>query len=176
MSPLSRPLANPLLPADSRGDIVPLARLDAELLRTSLSYWRSLREEGSCPRRASMMSCLSPQMRAHSVLIEVLDGGADYEYRFVGEELIKGFQADFSGQRLSTLIALLPKFGISLRMLYEMVRAGGEPLGYRGWVGNDLPGADFVYHESVFLPLGENGVVDHLLAVSMLLLRPEQVA
>ena len=66
----------------------------------------------------------------------------------------------------------MPKFGLSLRMVYEMVRASGEPLGYRGWVGNDLPGAGFVYHESVILPLGEDRAVDHLLAITVLLLRP----
>jgi hypothetical protein len=176
MSSLPRPSANPSLPAESRGDVLPLERLNAELVRNALSYWRSLKGDKPYPSCASMMSCLSPRMRAQGVLIEALQGGADYEYRFVGAELVKAFHTDFSGQRLSTLIAFLPKFGLSLRMVYEMVRASGEPLGYRGWVGNDLPGADFVYHESVFLPLGENGAVDHLLAVCVVLLRPEDAA
>jgi hypothetical protein len=176
MSSLSRPLADPFLPAESSGDILPLERLDAELARTGLSYWRSLKGPAPFPPCASMMSCLSPRMRAHSVLIEVLDGGADYEYRSAGEAMAKAFHGDFSGRRLSGLIAILPKFGLSLRMMYEMVRASGEPLGYRGWVGNDLPRAAFVYHESVFLPLGEDGVVDHLLAVVTVLHRPDDAA
>jgi hypothetical protein len=136
-----------------------------------LSYWRSLKAGKPWPARASMMSCLSPQMRAQSVLVEVLDRGGDYECRFVGEEIGKGFGIDLTGGRLSSLVDFLPKFGLSLRMVYEMVRASGEPLGYRGWVGNDLPGAGFVYHESVILPLGEEDVVDHLLAITVLLLR-----
>ena len=180
MSLLPR-LANPHLPAESSGDLLAVERLDAELVRTGLSYWRSLKAGKPFPERASMMSCLTPQMRSQCILLEAQDGGADYECRFVGESVIKGFQADFSGRRLSSLIEALPKFGLSLRMLCEMARASGEPLGYRGWVGNDLPGADFVYHESVLLPLGgevggEAGAVDHLLIVSVLLLRPDQVA
>lgn len=169
----SRPLFDPFLPAESRGDILPLERLDAELARTGLSYWRSLKAGKAMPARASMMSCLSPQMRAQSVLIEVVARGDDYEHRFVGADMTRAFQSDFTGKRLSALVDDFPKFGLSLRMVYEMVRASGEPLGYRGWVGNDLPGANFVYHESVILPLGEDGVVDHLLAITVLVLRGE---
>jgi hypothetical protein len=167
--------ADPHLPAESSGDLLALERLDAELVRTGLSYWRSLQAGKPFPTRASMMSCLTPQMRGQCILLEVLQSG-DYECRFVGESVIKGFHADFSGHRLSTLVEALPKFGLSLRMLCEMARASGEPLGYRGWVGNDLPGADFVYHESVLLPLGEAGVVDHLLIVSVLVLRGDEAA
>ncbi len=114
-----------------------------------------------------MMSCLSPQMPAQSVLVEVVARADDYEHRFVGADMTEAFQSDFTGKRLSALVrGLSQDSGSSLRMVYEMVRASGEPLGYRGWVGNDLPRADFVYHESVILPLGEAGVVDHLLAIT----------
>ena len=58
-------------------------------------------------------------------------------------------------------------------MVYEMVRASGDPLGYRGWVGNDIrPARAFVYHENAVLPLGpDDGTVDHLLIVSLLVPR-----
>ncbi len=39
----SRPQSDPYLPAGSRGDILPHERLDAELVPTALSYWRSLK-------------------------------------------------------------------------------------------------------------------------------------
>lgn len=165
-------LSKPALAPQSRGDIVPLDRLDAEPVRGAIAMWRALRRQARFPGRASLSSCLTPTMRAHSLVAEILDGGADYLYRDVGAELVKGFNADFSGRLLSQIVETAPKFGIGLRMLYEMVRAGGEPLGYRGWVGEDLPLAAFVHHENVILPLGENGAVDHLLIVSVLVLRP----
>jgi hypothetical protein len=161
----------PRLPAESRGDLVPVERLDADLVRAGVAMWRSLRHEARFPGRAAMTSCLTQAMRDGSFLVEVLDGGADYRYRDVGRELVKGFNEDFAGRLLSQIIEDAPRFGLGLRMLYEMVRAGGEPLGYRGWVGEDMPGAAFVYHENAILPLGENGVVDHLLIVSVLVLR-----
>lgn len=161
----------PKLPAESRGDLLPLDRLDGDLVRAGAAMWRALKRGDRFPGRAAMTSCLTQPLRDGSFLVEVLDGGADYRYRDVGRELVKGFNADFSGCNLSHIIEAAPRFGLGLRMLYEMVRASGEPLGYRGWVGEDMPGAAFVYHENALLPLGEDGVVDHLLIVSVLVLR-----
>jgi hypothetical protein len=165
----------PALPAESRGDLLPVDRLDAELVRAGVAMWRALKRGGRFPDRARMVSCLTQPLRDRSFLVEVLDGGADYRYRDVGAALVKGFNEDFAGRHLSQIIETAPRFGLGLRMLYEMVRAGGEPLGYRGWVGEDLPTAAFVYHENAILPLGdcggEDGMVDHLLVVSVLVLR-----
>jgi hypothetical protein len=165
----------PMLSAQSRGDLLPVDRLDAELVRSGVAMWRALKHDGRFPSRARMTSCLTPPLRDGSFLVEVLEDGTDYRYRDVGATLVKGFNEDFSGQRLSRIIESAPRFGLGLRMLYEMVRAGGEPLGYRGWVGEDLPAAAFVHHENAILPLGDSGgadgVVDHLLVVSVLVLK-----
>jgi len=163
--------ARPAFPAQSRGDLLPVDRLDTELVRGGVAMWRALCHEARFPTRAGMTSCLTGPLREGSFLVEVLDGGGDYRYRDVGAALVKGFDMDFSGRCLSGIIETTPRFGLGLRMLYEMVRASGEPLGYRGWVGEDLPGAAFLHHESVILPLGEENMVDHLLVVSVLVLR-----
>jgi hypothetical protein len=85
---------------------------------------------------------------------------------------VLGFGMDFSGQRLSQIEANAPRFGIGLRMLYEMVRSSGELMCYRGWAGTDMPGAQFLYYESAILPFGEQeDRVDHILVVSVLVLR-----
>jgi hypothetical protein len=159
------------LPAQSQGDLLSVDQLDADLTRAGAAMWRALKRQDRFPSRAGMTSCLTRPLRDTSLLLEVVEGGADYRYRDVGAALIKGFNADFSGRRLSEIVETAPRFGIGLRMLCEMVRAGGEPLGYRGWVGEDMPGATFVHHENVILPLGEDGLVDHLLVVSVLVLR-----
>jgi len=159
------------LTAETRGDILPPDRLDAELVRAGAIMWQSLKREARFPGRARMTSCLTPPLRDASFLVEVLEDGTDYRYRDVGAALVRGFNQDFSGRLLSQIIESAPRFGLGVRMLYEMVRAGGEPLGYRGWVGKDLPDAAFVHHESAILPLGEENVVDHILVVSSLVLR-----
>jgi len=163
--------AHSLFPARSRGNLLPIASLDSELVCTGVSYWRQLAAGRPFPPRASLMSCLSPRLRDHAVLVEVLEGGADYEYREVGAAMVRAFGEDFTGRRLSALIASAPRFGLGLRMVCEMVRASGEPLAYRGWVGSDLQGAAFVHHESAVLPLGEESAVDHLLLITSLVMR-----
>jgi hypothetical protein len=169
-------LHKPALPLHSQGGIVPLDRLDAEPVRTGIAMWRALRRGARFPEQASLTSCLTPAIRDHSFLVEVLEGGADFGCRDVGTALVKGFEADFSGRRLSEIAAAAPKFGVGLRMLCDMARASGEPLGYRGWVGEDLPEAAFVHHENVLLPLGEGEAVDHLLIVSALVMRHAAIA
>jgi hypothetical protein len=161
----------PALPAQSRGDLLPVDRLGGELPRAAIAMWRALCHEARFPTRAGMISCLTRPLRESSILVEVLEGGADYRFRDVGASMVRGFGTDFSGRRLSGLVERAPRFGLGLRMLYEMVRASGEPLGYRGWVGEDLPGAAFLHHESVILPLGEDDTVDHLLVAGVLVLR-----
>jgi hypothetical protein len=110
---------------------------------------------------------------ANTILIKVLDNGEDYRYQRVGEALLAGFGEDFSGQRLSEIEVTSPRFGIGLRMIYEMVRASGEPLCYRGWAGLDMPGAQFIYYESAVLPFGQTSRVDQIVVISMLVLRSD---
>lgn len=62
---------------------------------------------------------------ANTLLVKVVDDGRDYQYLRVGEALVAAFGEDFSGQCLSEIEQTNPRFGIGLRMLYEMVRAGG---------------------------------------------------
>jgi len=165
-------MIDPLLPAESRGDILLIDQCVSEVVRAGISSWRILRRRRRYPAREELVPFhLAPILR-NILIVEVLEGGVDYEYCFVGENLANGFDEDFTGRRLSSLIEAAPKFGLGLRMLYEMVRASGDPLGYRGWIGNDMPGADFVYHENAVLPLGpDDGTVDHLLIVSLLVPR-----
>ena len=79
-------------------------------------------------------------MTAITILVLVLGDGEDYEYR-AWEMHWCGPRRDFAGQRLSE-IAVTNPFRHRTAQLYDMVRASGEPLGYRGWVGQDMPGAN----------------------------------
>lgn len=157
------------LPEESSGEIVTLDQLEAPAVAAAVSAWRRMKDGRAFPP--------SPDVFAgnpHSFLVRILEEGADYEYAGVGAELIKGFNEDFSGRRLSTLVATSPKFGIGLRMLYDMVRSSGEPLGYRGWAGRDMKGAQFSYHENAILPFGATDrQVDHLVVVTALVPRAE---
>jgi hypothetical protein len=148
------------LPEQSAGEIVPLDTIEAPPVLDGLARWT--RAKGAArfpPFDKAALELLTP----NTILVRAL--AEDYEYASVGHALVEGFNVDFSGQRLSAIIAVLPKFGLGLKMLYDMVREGGAPIGYRGWAGQDMGGAQFVYYESAVLPLGR-GTVDHILVCS----------
>jgi hypothetical protein len=151
------------LPEQSAGEIVTLDKLDSIPVAGGVAGWMALRGTRRYPAFDDhALELLTP----NAILVAALDD--DYEYRSVGQVLVEGFNEDFTGRRLSTIIAEMPKFGLGLRMLYDMVRAAGEPIGYRGWAGQDMSGARFVYHENAILPFGTGAVVDHILVLSVL--------
>jgi hypothetical protein len=158
------------IPDESSGEIIAAPELEAAPVRDAVERWRRLR--GARPHPEAPHEVMAP-VAANVILIKVLGDGEDYEYLRVGEALVAGFGEDFSGQCLSEIELTNPRFGIGLRMLYEMVRASGEPLCYRGWGGQDMPGAKFVYYESAVLPFGPDTRVDHILVISMLVLRSD---
>lgn len=159
------------IPDNSSGEIVEFERLEAAVPLQATASWKALAGSRRFPREPDGVLAAVPH---NAIVVRAIDGGADYEYRSVGDDLVAGFQEDFSGRLLSDIIASTPRFGIGLRMLYEMVRHSGEPLFYRGWVGADMPGAKFVYYESAVLPFGGDALlVDHILVASQLILRDQ---
>jgi hypothetical protein len=156
------------IPDESSGEIIAMPQLEAIAVRDAVEHWQALKGARAYPETPD--DVMAP-VAGNTILIRVLGEGEDYQYRRVGDALVVGFGEDFSGQCLSEIEQTNPRFGISLRMLYEMVRTGGEPLCYRGWAGQDMPGAQFVYYESVVLPFGRGASVDHILVISKLVLR-----
>src|ERR1700744_1694298 len=156
------------IPDESSGEIITPLELEAAAVRDTGERWEALK--GAKPFPETPDAVMAP-VADNTLLIRVLGEGEDYEYLRVGAALVAGFGEDFSGQCLSEIEQTNPRFGIGLRMLYEMVRAGGEPLCYRGWAGQDMPGAQFIYYESAVLPFGQPPRVDHILVISMLVLR-----
>ena len=71
---------------------------------------------------------------------------------------------------VDALLATQARLG--LRMLYDMVRRTEAPLGYRGWAGRDMDGAQFLYHENALLPLGPQ-MVDHVMIASAIVLKEQ---
>jgi hypothetical protein len=155
------------LPAESSGEIIAIDQFEAAPVRAGIAYWRRLSGTRRFPAKTEIVPRALGALLNNVILIRVLEDGADYEYRIVGDALVLGFNENFAGRRVSDIIASAPKFGLGLRLLYETVRTSGEPLGYRGRVGRDLKDAKFDSHENVLLPFGPGErAVDHLLVVS----------
>jgi len=157
-------------PGESSGEILAVEALENPIVQRGVGHWRRMKGSSAFPPRSLITPRLLGSVIANVILVRVLED--DYEYRIVGDALIQGFGESFAGKRLSAVIESDPKFGSGLKLLYDQVRISGAPLGYRGWVGEDMRGAKFVYHESAILPFGPpDGAVDHLLVVSAITLR-----
>jgi hypothetical protein len=108
-----------------------------------------------------------------AVILSVIDGGADFEYRYVGEAQRQAFKTSFKGLRVSQIEAAVPQLGGLLRGAYEHARSLGMPFVIRGRVDHEPTDSKLLYHESVFLPLGvSDAAVDHLLIVGVQIPEP----
>ena len=155
-------------PDQSSVHVVSLDDLEHAVVRTGANYWRMLRGERRLPARADLAPREMRGILKNIVLLKTIDGGKDFEYRITGDAQVQAFGFHFRNMRISHITAASPDFGKTMHGLYEHVRATAEPFAVRGWVGREVADARFVYYESAFLPLGDDGVtVDHILIVSI---------
>jgi hypothetical protein len=131
---------------------------------SAVAYWRSLCGQRRFPARSDLTLRGMASFIPFSLIVAVIDGGADYEYRFVGDAERQAFKRNFKGMRVSQVEKEVPSFGRVLRATYEEARSTGRPFGVRGLADHKPESPWLPYHESVFLPLGaSDDAVDHLL-------------
>jgi hypothetical protein len=137
------------------------------LTRKALDKWNRLRGERRFPsRRDAQPRELSSLLRNIS-LVRVVQGGADFEFRVLGDAIIQSQTGLQTGMTTNELEDRYPGYGILFRNLYRLVCDTREPHAYRGFYERNADKRSF-YHESLMLPLGENdGVVDHILIVGV---------
>jgi hypothetical protein len=153
------------LSRESSVELVSPEALDSKPVSLAVRYWLGLCLDRSFPARADIEPRdMAPFLR-NIVLIRVIEGGRDYEYRIVGDAYVQAMGSNFRGLRLTEVEAADPAYGLATRAAYEHVRITRQPFALRGWVSASVPSL-FSYHETAFLPLGDNGEVDHILAAS----------
>ena len=54
-----------------------------------------------------------------------------------------------------------------IKRLYDRVLYKREPCALRGWIARGEEHKQLIYRESVFMPLGETDVIDHIFNVSV---------
>jgi len=156
-------------PAPERSTVVVIApdEIENAVGRTAYAYWRMLRADRAMPARSQLSPRDMRGILRNVVLLRVLDGGRDYEYRIVGEQFVWAYGFQFRDMRLTQIEAVDNEHGARMRKLYEHVRTGAEPLAIRGWVGPEAHDTRFVYYETLLAPLADDGeIVDHILVVS----------
>ena len=169
LSPVS---ASPYVPDTSSVELIPLERLEDSHLRLAVSYWRARCGDRRHPSREELQPRDIAGVLRNMALVKVLDGGADFEYRIVGDAQVRAYALRLQNRRLSDVAADAPAFGGIVQGLFTHLVQDGAPFAIRGRIGRDIPEANFTDIESVFLPLGASDhVVDHIVIFSSYVMR-----
>ena len=162
------------IPAHSSGRILAIDQVESDTLRRIIALWRRLKGDRRFPAREAVAPRDFGKLLRHVTLLRVLDGGADYEFRIVGDVQVQAYGENFRTMRLSEVGLTHPRFAEGMKIFYEGVRMGRDPFGYRGWIGRDMPDTKFSYHELAFFPLGPGDeTVDHVLVAGVYVSRGE---
>jgi hypothetical protein len=156
------------IPEFSSGHVLTMDTVESPILRQLADHWVSLRGTRRFPARNDLHPKNLRRLLRHITLVKVLDDGADYEYRLMGDVQVLAYGRNYTGMRLSELGATHPKFAEGLKIFYEGVRMGRAPYGYRGWIGRDMPDTKYSFHELAYFPLGvADDAVDYIMVAGI---------
>jgi hypothetical protein len=153
---------------ESASGIIALDAVESPILLQGVAYWRKLKGERSYPSRQEMLPReLAPLLR-HVALIRLIDDGADYEYRIVGDAHVQSHGFSMQGQRVSEVDKFSPGYGPVLKSLYDHAVRRRDLYAFRGWMERGEQHRQYIYSESVFMPLGpDEDTIDHVLNLSV---------
>lgn len=150
------------LPQTTAMDWISLDAIRHEALRAGAAYWGRLRGERPWPSREELNLREMASFVRFMSLVRVIDDGADFEHRIVGDAMAQLFTVPIQNKRFSeiakTAPVLIEKAAFSLRK----VLATRSPLALRER-GSD---SDLLLEpaELIILPLGRSAdVIDHML-------------
>lgn len=133
-------------------------------LKTGVAWWRAARGNRPYPSKQDLhprqMSSLLPYMS----LVKVIDDGADFEHRIVGDVMVQSFTVQLQKRRFSEIAKDAPVFIERCFSFFRMVVETGAPVGWRS--SGDYASCRAVISpgEVVLLPLGRSKV-DHILGI-----------
>lgn len=130
------------------------------LVEESLEYWESIRGDRSVPRRSDFDPTDIPRLLTHVVFLEVIDGGADFRFRVIGDAVRSVSFGNHTGQVMSSLshISHDGPLMTGLRSAVTSRAPVRAPVPYEG------PLKEVVLRDHLILPFtGADGEVSHLL-------------
>jgi len=134
--------------------------LTSEKLKSVFDAWESRRAGRIGPKRDEISPAPLRSVLASTFIIDVVDGGRDFRFRFAGDRIIQFMGRRFAGMLLSELTG--SPFFDSMHAMYSGCVAAKAPVG-SGIRQASYPGKEFLEIEAMVLPLSEDGVdVTHL--------------
>lgn len=152
-------------------ELITVDKLESPAVMAGHVYWQTLRGTRRFPARQDMNPRDFAPLLRDMLLVQVVDGGADFEFRIAGDAHVQAYAIPFQGRRLNDFVEMAPAFCLALRSVFAHVAQTGSPAALRGRMGPDFPNANYAYCENIFLPLGANDAVDYILGFSTYLSR-----
>ncbi len=164
------------LPDSSRpGPVFEPIDIDAvskPLVQEGLAYWRSLCGSRAFPARDQISPRAIRRLLTNTILIRVLDAGADFEFLVVGDEVTRAYRAPLMHRRLSEIGKDIPNAAGFWGNVYRDIVQNRKPWAVRFSAGHDGE-ARFSDGEAILLPLGpSDDVVDHIITFTKRTLAP----
>lgn len=153
---------------------IALPEIENPLVQRALDIWQNARGARTMPARADMSPRVMSGLLRNTVLVRVLGGGDEFEFRIVGDAIVQAQGSSLQGMTMAQIDLVLPGYGTVLHGIYRNVHHKRQPFAYRGWYVRDADGRA-MFHESLVMPLGEDGeTVDHILVVGVYAMQPGQ--
>lgn len=159
-----RYLVRQLYPERTTFTEIAFADLEDAAICLGVTQWLQARGERKFPSRHELDIRNLGRALANMALIEVIDGGADFLIRLVGDEVRRAYPAKLNGRLISELFKELPKTVPLWRAAFRKVVETGEPLAMQIQVGSDIPEVRYSYAEAVCLPFGAADRVEYLVS------------
>ena len=135
-------------------------KLTSERLKRVYYTWDTLRAGRLGPKRDEVAPAQLRGVLPSTFIMDVIDGGKDFRFRFAGDRIIQFMGRRFAGMLLSELGG--SPFFDSMRAMYAGCVAAKAPIG-SGVRQATYPGKEFLEVEAMVLPLSEDGsTVSHL--------------
>jgi hypothetical protein len=149
-------------------DLEFLDQVDEPLLAELVAYWDAKRAGRMAPRRSDIDPAeLKPHLTG-LLMLDVLDGGADFRYRLIGTAIVQGSGRDSTGRRMSELYADQPAVLQRLLDRFRRVVTEQRPIYTRGriyWV----PNREYRRFVTVAVPLSDDGRTVNIILSEMIL-------
>jgi hypothetical protein len=154
------------LPEKTDFEWLPLDQVKSASALAGIAIWRALRGTRRFPARSDVTPREITGIMQHISLIKVINGGEDFENRFVGDAVVRAHDVPIAHRRFSEVARDIPRLIEQLLPMARKVVATGEPLAYCGKTGHDMAEVAYTDFEGVLLPLGPTDeMVDHILYV-----------
>lgn len=126
----------------------------------SLAYWKSIRGDRPVPQRVDFDPTDIPRLLTHVVFLDVIDGGADFRFRVIGDAVRSASRGNYTGQMVGSLPHITDDGPLmtGLRQAVARREPVHMPVPYVG------PFKEVTLRNHLILPLtGEDDEVTHLL-------------